>query len=593
MTGEDTGTETRPCPECRKKGEDTAGDNLVVYPEGRGVHCFACGYHKAADKYIADVAPRSKGFDVKRPIIGRVCPLPARRIDLRTARMFDYRTAKVGEVELEVANFYQHGELQAQQLRFVSAGGEPVKKFAWRGDTTDLPLFGQHLWNGKGKRIVVTEGQIDCLTVSQLWGNRWPVVSLPNGTGNAAQAIRTNLTFLSGYDEIVLCFDMDEPGAKAAVQCAELLPPGRVKITNLTHKDPNECVLRGDSQRLLSSIYESKAYQPDGVVAAADVGKDKKKQRVWTYPWRGLTTSLVGQRSGEITLWASGTGSGKSTVMREIVYHHRQRGRRVGVAFLEESPIETMEELIGLRLESPVRQAGAAAEINALLKQEGEEPIDFDMSVDYSEEEYTEADRFFRDGPLFFYDHVGTNEFNTLMARVEYMVVALQCDVIIIDHITAVIAGMDRTGSERETIDMLMNRFRSLVERTGVHIDIVSQLNRLDGKSAEEGGRITLNNLRGSGSLGSVPNNVIAIERDQQADDTSKRNVITVRTLKGRFSGTTGIAAKLEFNTKTRRLKEVEWSNNESGFEPEEPAHGHEFPTAGDLCAAEPPVHDA
>lgn len=32
------------CPECRKRGKDSRGDNLVEYADG-GSHCFSCGYH--------------------------------------------------------------------------------------------------------------------------------------------------------------------------------------------------------------------------------------------------------------------------------------------------------------------------------------------------------------------------------------------------------------------------------------------------------------------------------------------------------------------------------------------------------------------
>jgi hypothetical protein len=35
---------TGPCPKCREKGQDSRGDNLIMYTDG-GAHCFACGYH--------------------------------------------------------------------------------------------------------------------------------------------------------------------------------------------------------------------------------------------------------------------------------------------------------------------------------------------------------------------------------------------------------------------------------------------------------------------------------------------------------------------------------------------------------------------
>lgn len=570
----DTGAVAKhPCPRCRESGEDSSGDNLVVYPDGRGAHCFACGAHLHGDGHGVETARPSKGFK-SPPLRGQVRSLPHRRIDERTARLFDYRVAKIQGEVVEISNFfYPDGSgLQAQHIRWRES-----KDFRWKGDTNDLPLFGQHLWNGKGRRIVVTEGEIDAMTVSLLWSNRWPVVSIPNGVDHAAKAIKTNLTFLSGYDEIVLCFDMDEPGRKAAQRCAELLPPGRVRIANLPYKDANACLERGEAKRLLSAIYEAPTFQPDGVLHSSDInGSGDRVQKVWTFPFRCLTRSLMGQRSGEMTLWASGTGSGKSTVMRELVYHHLLRGRRVGSAFLEESPSETMDDLIGLRLEAPVRQIRAARELNEILRVEGEEPLDFQFNESYSDDEYEEAVQFFKSAPLYFYDHHGTNDFGNILPRIEYMAVALECDVVIIDHITAVVAGMGRSGSERESIDDLMRQLRSLVERTGVHLDVVSQLNRLEGKAAEEGGRITLKNLRGSGSLGSVPNSVIAIERDQQAEDPDEQNIIKVRSLKGRFNGKTGIAGILKYNTDTRRLEEAEWKepherSEEAGqhFEPE------------------------
>jgi hypothetical protein len=39
-----------PCPRCREKGNDTRGDNLVLYADGSG-HCFACAYHKFPKHY--------------------------------------------------------------------------------------------------------------------------------------------------------------------------------------------------------------------------------------------------------------------------------------------------------------------------------------------------------------------------------------------------------------------------------------------------------------------------------------------------------------------------------------------------------------
>jgi twinkle protein len=560
---EQSGVTKGPCPKCGPEG-DGHGDNLVNFGPGRGAHCFACGHHVHGDGHTIETATSEK---LTNPLRGKIMPLNHRRIDERTTRLYDYRLAVVKRRDgskpiVEVENYFVDGEVVAQHVRGKG------KEFRWRGDTSSLPLWGQWLFSGSGKRIVVTEGSIDCMTISMMWQNKWPVVSLPNGVNHAPKAIRQNTEFLSGYDEIVLCFDNDEAGRTAAQKCAELLPAGKVRIAHTPLKDANEHLLRNDTKALMSAIYEARQYQPDGILHASDVADgDAPSQSLWTFPWDSLTTRLMGQRSGEMTMWASGTGSGKSTVMRELAYHHLIRGRRVGLVMLEEAPMETLDDMIALRLSKPVRQIRAARMLNATIRAEDptREALDFGYTDDLTDEEYKEARTFFGQLPLYIYDHHGTNEFTNILQRVEYLASALECDVIIIDHVTALLAGMARNGSERECLDEIMKKLRSIVERTGVHLDVVSQLNRLDGKAAEEGGQISLKNLRGSGSLGSVPNSVIAIERNQQAEDPEERRIVKVRSLKGRFTGETGVAGHLRFNPDTRRLEEAEWAEPSAG----------------------------
>ena len=51
----------------------------------------------------------------------------------------------------------------------------------------------------------------------------WPNVSLPSGAASAKKAIQNNLELLQGYEDVVLFFDNDEPGRKAAKECADIL----------------------------------------------------------------------------------------------------------------------------------------------------------------------------------------------------------------------------------------------------------------------------------------------------------------------------------------------------------------------------------
>jgi twinkle protein len=109
-----------------------------------------------------------------------------------------------------------------------------------------------------------------------------------------------------------------------------------------------------------------------------------------------------------------------------------------------------------------------------------------------------------------------------------------------------------------------MKELRGLVSRTGVRIDVISQLKKTN-KAYEEGDRITLQDLRGSGSLSSVPNTVIGLERDRQNPDDKIANTTVIRVLKNRLTGKAGVATCLFYNHKTGRLEELNWAQDAEG----------------------------
>ena len=106
-------------------------------------------------------------------------------------------------------------------------------------------------------------------------------------------------------------------------------------------------------------------------------------------------------------------------------------------------------------------------------------------------------------------------------------------------------------------IDTTMTKLRSLVERTGIAMFLVSHLRRTSSDvNHEEGARVTLGQLRGSASIAQLSDACIALERDQQ--DGSKRSSTTVRVLKNRYSGETGVACELQYDLDTCKFNETE-----------------------------------
>ena len=563
------------CPRCVQNGADRSGDNLAVYDDH--VYCFKCKYYRSSKgtemtDELTTTTP--KEFKV---LTGSYIDLEDRGITEKTCRMYGYQVAKINGKEVHIANYYQGGELLGQHLR------GPNKQFAWRGSAKGLELFGQNLWKAGGKRLIITEGEIDCMTVNQVLGGTWAVVSIPNGATSAAKSIKENLEFINSYAEVVLCFDMDEAGQKATMEVADLLPPGKCKIAKLPYKDASECYMNAQTKQLVSALWEAQQYSPDEIMHISKVITDSQSMnhaRVYPFPYDGLSEFLIGQRSGEITLWASGTGSGKSTILRELMMHHLVEGRSVGCIMLEESPQETMDDMISLILNKPVRAIRAGRMMNELRTMLGKKQINMAMVDDLTDEEYAAAKAQLCGTNFYVYDHLGNSAMANLLARMEFMATSLKVDVIVLDHITAAAAGLmsmqtkdvEGGNSERIIIDTLMKELRAIAVRTGVHVDIVSQLKKSD-KAYEEGDRITLQDLRGSGALASVPNTVIALERDRQNTDEKIANTTLVRVLKNRLTGRAGIASTLYYDHVSGRLKEIGFAIAEDGsvvFEPEQ-----------------------
>lgn len=468
--------------------------------------------------------------------VGEVRSLAKRGITEETCQKWGYTVSKMGEQTVQVANYKDdQGNIIAQKVRF------PNKDFRFLGDAKAASLYGKHLWRDSGKTIVVTEGEIDALSVSQMQGNKWPVVSVKNGAQGAKKCIQKELDWLERFERVVLMFDNDEPGRKAALECAEVLSPGKACIATLPLKDANDMLKAGRSAEVINAIFGAKPFRPDGIVDgdgawAAFTSDIEFKTRA--YPWTALNEKTGGLAQQELVIFTAGTGIGKSQATREIEYALARDGERVGTIRLEESVQKSAKGIVGIHLNKP------------LMK----DLRPWSALSDEEKAERTKAfDEVIRDR-IFFYDHFGSLESENLLNRIRYMVKSLGCRWIILDHISIVISGMD-DGDERKTLDILMTKLRSLVQETGCGLIAIVHLRRKDGKAPEDGGQVSLSDLRGSQSIAQLSDMVIALERDQQAEG-AEADVTAIRVLKNRRTGETGLAGHLRYVRETGRLVE-------------------------------------
>ena len=507
-----------PCKTCG------SSDALALNKDG-STKCFSCGEFKPAHKVVDKVIHTPSNF-----LEGSFFPLKARGINEDTCKRYGYKIGKCENKPCHIATYY-NSERQpvAQKLRFEDKTFKCINSPSY--------FFGQHLYPNGGRKLTITEGEIDCLTVSQIVGdNKYPVVSLPSGAQNAKTVFRKHINWLNKFEQVILMFDMDDVGQKAIEDAAHILPVGKVKVAKLPLKDPNEMLLQGRAQELISAFWDAKTWRPDDIICGSDLFKRLTTTKVFetvSYPFDGLNKLTHGCRKGEIATFCAGSGIGKSQVCKEIIYHMlKSTDKKVGYIALEESIERTANSIIGL-------------EMNKLLHLE---PITVNDA-------YTEAfNTTVGTGRFFLYDHWGSMEGDNLLNHIRYMCKALEVEYIVLDHLSIVVSGLG-DGDERRMIDNIMTKLRALVEETKVGLILVSHLKRPQGVGHEDGARTHLSQLRGSAGIAQMSDICCGLERNQQAQENANRT--TIRVLKNRFSGQTGVACQLEYDNKTGRLKEI------------------------------------
>ena len=224
--------------------------------------CFACETHVNLEDppVVSTIDMRPTAVPITNFIKGDYQALRKRGISEQTCRALGYSVGEYQGKPCHIAPITDSkGRLVAQKLRL------PGKDFRVLGDLKAGGLIFQNKCKTSGKRLVITEGEIDALSYATVAPD-WPVVSLPNGCSGGVKAVKKSLEFCEGFDEVVLLLDSDEPGRAAALEIAALLSPGKCKIAELPLKDANEMLVAGRVSDLKHAVYNAKLFSPEGIV---------------------------------------------------------------------------------------------------------------------------------------------------------------------------------------------------------------------------------------------------------------------------------------------------------------------------------------
>ena len=526
------------CPSCGSK------DNLAVYSDHK--HCFSpdCDYYERDGEAIETTAYTRKiepSQELKTK--GSYQAIPERGISEKICRQYKV-TVAINE-EGEKFHYYPYTDkacrVVAHKVREVA-----TKQFRTEGNFKESGMFGECLFQEGNKYITITEGEIDALSLAEVFEGKWPVVSLKNGAGSVEKSLAGSYDFINSFGTIVLAFDDDEAGRVATEKALAMFSPDKVKIMTYPegYKDISDMLMAGLIQEINDRWWKAKTFMPEDIIGATQLKEtwmERPPKTSVPYPFICLNRMTKGFRLGELVTITSGTGMGKSSLIRELEYHLlTQTPDKVGIIHLEETTERTLDGLVGLHLDRPyhlddiranTKPADAENAFNELFyREDGEEALTM-----YDGKELT---------------------IDKIISRIQLMAKAQNIKWIILDHLNLVMSG-DASGDERRNIDALMTKLREVVVETNIGLFVVSHLSRQSGIIHEEGGAISLSHLRGSQGIAQLSNIVIALERNQQSEDATERNTTTLRILKNRYTGETGITGHLLYDSVTGRLNEI------------------------------------
>ena len=530
----------KPCPEC-------GGSDPVQINDNGSAKCFSCqtyfrDYEKAMNGEPVSDFKTYKNNSMNN-IDGEYLELRDRKISLATAKKYGVKAVvnSKGEIVKHYYPYYTANEISGYKVR------EPNKLFSWQGQAKESGLFGQQVFNSGGKYVTLTEGECDAMAAYELLGSKWPVLSVKNGAGGSVKDVKQNLEYLEKFDNVVISFDNDKVGKEAARKVAKLLTPGKARILTLSedYKDPNDMLRQGLHQNYVTAWWASSIYTPAGVLNLTDNLEkliNREKIESVPYPWSGLNEKLYGMRRGELITLTGGTGLGKSSITRELEHWLLNETQdNVGIIALEENWKRTADGILSI-------EANERLYIEQIREQ-------------YGDDKYKElATKVFKgdnENRLWIHAHYGATDFDDILSKIRYMIIGCNCKWIVVDHLHMLVMSA-AFGDERTTIDNIMGSLSRLVEETNVGMILVSHLRRVEGnKGHEQGVTVGLSHLRGSASIAQVSDCVIALERDQQAEDPQEANTTHMRVLKSRYTGDVGMATHLLYDKDSGRLREV------------------------------------
>lgn len=220
-------------------------------------------------------------------------------------------------------------------------------------------LFGRDKFDpGSKDSITITEGEFDAPSVYEAVRGQTAAVSV-RSSSQAKRDCIAHRDYINSFKKIIICFDNDEPGQKAAREVSTLFDFNKVYHVKLTkYKDASDYFQNGEVDALEKTWRNCRRYSPDNIISTfEEIEKSLLESRedcIGTYPFTQVQNSLYGLHRGEVIVFKGPSGIGKTEVFRAMEHHLLKTTKsNIGIIHMEEDNATTVKALAGYELNLP------------------------------------------------------------------------------------------------------------------------------------------------------------------------------------------------------------------------------------------------
>lgn len=522
---------TEQCPLCCEEGLDNSCDNMVTFSDTGVKHCFRHGVIGNTNYIQIPIEPKIKNQN-SWFIEGEYSDILTRKLKKSTCEFYGYQINR--SKNIHISNYYdESGNIVMQQHRTSS------KDFPCYGDKDyNKTLWGMNKFTATNNVFVtITEGQIDALSIAQVFDCKYPVVSLPKGAGDADVVIRNCMHWLCKFKYVVLAFDNDKAGRIAVEKSLKEFGPGMVRICKWRRKDANEHLINNEESEIRQIIYNSVEYLPEPVLYGDNLIERLNKYSYTTvnWPWNGANKLFNPIKIPSVISIVAKPKRGKTEFIAALMKYFLDVGDNVAIVSLEQSPEETFLKQVSGQIGKNLLKLTA----NRVLSDKEKE-----YCIKYKDR-------------VVIYDHPNFGQtIENIVINIPFMVKALNCKYVVLDNLTS--ASSSTLGDDRKNIDKAISDLKSLTVKYNFTLFNVMHLKRSnDSILSDQDEQPNVEQIRGTQGVEAFSDVVLGLHRNIKSENELEKNTLYVTVLADRMPGNkTGNQLKLYYDSKTGFLGE-------------------------------------